>query len=154
MCMGVVNVDLHKNMIGLTSKPYVVEVEKGHIRRFAQAIGDNNPLYVDEELANGSIYEGIVAPLTFPIALTVEQNELPLELDTRRMLHGEQGFSYHRMLRPGDRLTCQMKVADIYEKEGSQGIMQFLVLDTEMKDEQGELVVVSRTNIIYRPLPV
>lgn len=30
--------------------------------------------------------------------------------------------------------------------------MQFLVMDTEMKDENGELVVISRTNIIYRAL--
>lgn len=45
-----------------------------------------------------------------------------------------------------------MKVSDVYEREGRKGPMQFLVLDTEMKDESGELVVISRTNIIYRPL--
>ncbi len=66
------------------------------------------------------------------------------------MLHGEQEFIYHRPIRAGDRLSCQMKVTDVYEKEGKNGPMQFLVMDTEMKDEEGELVVISRTNIIYR----
>lgn len=144
------NLDI--SMIGLTAKPYVVDVENGHIKRFAQAIGDDNPLYVDEQVASASQYGGLVAPLTFPIALTSDQGELPIELDVRRMLHGEQSFTYNRMLRPGDRLTCQMKIADIYEKQGSKGMMQFLVLDTEMVDEQGELVVTSRTNIVYKPL--
>lgn len=144
--------ELNKAMVGLTTKPYVVEVEKGHIRRFAQAIGDKNALYTGEDQAKESALGHLVAPLTFPIALTSEQGELPIQLDVRRMLHGEQSFIYHRMLQPGDQLTCQMRVHDFYEKEGTQGKMQFLVLDTDMNDEQGNLVVTSRMNIIYRPL--
>lgn len=144
--------DLDQSMIGLKGSVYIYEVEKGHIRSFANAIGDENPLYVDEEHAKSTAYEGLIAPPTFPIAIASENGELPIQLDERRMLHGEQEFIYYQPIRPGDRLYCQMKVSDLYERDGKSGKMQFLVLDTEMKDESGELVVISRTNIIYRSL--
>lgn len=138
---------------GLTGNHFVFEVEKRHIRQFAEAIGDFNPLYIDEEYAAKTIYGGIIAPPTFPIAIGQDSGEnLDLKLDQRRMLHGEQEFIYERPIRPGDTLYCQMKVSDVYEREGKKGPMQFVVLDTEIKDETGKLVVISRTNIIYRPL--
>lgn len=144
--------ELDKNMIGLTSEPYRFEIENRHVRQFREAIGDDHPLYQDEAYANESLYEGIIVPPTFPVAMNGEDVALPIELDHRRMLHGEQEFIYHQPIRPGDRLQCQMKISDIYDREGKSGNMQFLVLDTEMRNEAGELVCVSRMNIIYRSL--
>lgn len=144
--------DLDKSVIGLTSKEYVFEVEKRHVHQFASAIGDENLLYTVQEYARQSPYEGMIVPPTFPVAMNNGDVELPLQLDHRRMLHGEQEFLYYQPIRLGDRLHCQMKVSDLYDREGKSGKMQFLVLDTEMKDEQGELVCISRMNIIYRPL--
>lgn len=144
--------ELDKGMIGLESGESVVEVEKRHIRQFAEAIGDLNPVYIDNDYATNTPYGGIIAPPTFSVALGGDSKKLPLNLDHRRMLHGEQEFIYHRQIRLGDRLFCKTKIADIYEREGKSGPMQFLVLDTEMRDEMGELVVVSRMKIIYRQL--
>lgn len=146
--------DLDTSIIGLQGDMFVVEVEKGHIKRFAQAIGDDNPLYTDEEFAKQTPYGGLIAPPSFPIALAAGDKGIELNLDEKRMLHGEQEFIYTRPIRPGDVLHCQMKVADLYEKEGKSGKMQFLVLDTEMKDKEGNMVVVSRTNIVYRPAAI
>ncbi|WP_431810916.1 MaoC family dehydratase N-terminal domain-containing protein [Lysinibacillus sp. FW12] len=145
--------ELDQSLVGLTGPQFVFEVEKRHIRQFAEAIGDPNPLYVDEAYAKTTIYGGIIAPPSFPVAIGTDSGqEIELPLDYSRMLHGEQEFIYRRPIRPGDRLHCQMKVTDVYEKEGKNGPMQFLVMDTEMKDDEGELVVISRTNIIYRTL--
>lgn len=142
--------DLDKSVIGLTSNEYVFEVEKRHVQTFATAIGDDNPLYKDKAYAEQSAYGGLIVPPTFPVSMNTGDGKLPLELDHRRMLHGEQEFIYHKPVRPGDRLICQMKVSDLYDKEGKSGKMQFLKLDTEMKDEAGELVCISRMNIVYR----
>ncbi len=142
--------EVTKEHIGLTTERYKVDIEKGHIRRFCQAIGDTNPLFLDEQAASESAYGSLIAPLTFPVALSDETVAFPLQLDVRRMLHGEQEFIYHKPLRPEASYTAQMKVSDIYEREGKSGKMQFIVLDTEFRDDSDELVVVSRTNIIYR----
>lgn len=144
--------DLDKSIVGLSGEKFVFEVEKGHIRRFAEAIGDTNPLYVDGKYASETPYGGMIAPPTFPIAVGVDGGSIPLDLDTRRMLHGEQEFIYYQPIRPGDCLYCQMKVSDLYEREGKSGMMQFLILDTEMEDEEGKMVAISRMNIIYRKL--
>lgn len=138
--------ELDKSVIGLTGKKYIFEVEKRHIRQFAQAIGDPNPLFINEE--NG----GVIAPPTFPVAIASEGGDLPIQLDPRRMLHGEQEFIYYQSIRAGDRLHCQMKITDLYEREGKSGKMQFLVLDTEMRNPDGEMAVVSKMTIIYREL--
>lgn len=143
--------DLDNSIIGLTGPKFYFDVEKRHIRQFARAIGDDNPLYTNEEYAAQTPYGGIIAPPTFPVAVGAEGEGIKLDLDQKRMLHGEQEFIYSRPIRPGDRLVCQMKVTDLYEREGKSGKMQFLVLDTEMADEKGNMVVISRTNIIYRP---
>ena len=144
--------DLDKSIIGLSGKSFIFEVEKRHVRQFVEAIGDSNPLYLDEEYAAKTTYGGLIAPPTFPIAVASEGGELPIELDTRRMLHGEQEFIYYQSIRPGDRLHCQMKIADLYERVGKSGSMQFLVLDTEMRDGTGEMVAISQMTIVYRNL--
>lgn len=145
--------ELDRSLIGLKGEAFTFDVEKRHILQFAEAIGDDNPLYVDEEYAAKTVYGGIIAPPTFPVAIGPGSGgDIDLPLDYNRMLHGEQEFIYSRPIRLGDRLYCQMKVADVYERQGKSGKMQFLVLDTEMKDEAGEMVVISRTNIIYRSL--
>jgi acyl dehydratase len=143
--------DLDSSIIGLTGQTFTFEVEKRHIRQFALAIGDHNPLYLDEEYAAQTPYGGIIAPPTFPIVIGAEGEGIMLELDPKRMLHGEQEFIYTRPIRPGDTLISQMKVTDLYEREGKSGKMQFLVLDTEIADEGGSMVVINRMNIIYRP---
>lgn len=139
-------------MIGLTSESYTFEIENRHAKQFREAVGDDNPLYSDEAYASESLYGGVIVPPTFPVAMNDGNVSLPIELDHRRMLHGEQEFIYHQAIRPGDRLHCQMKVSDLYDREGKSGKMQFLVLDTEMKNDAGELVCISRMNIIYRSL--
>ena len=142
--------DLDKKMIGIASKPYCAVIEQEHVTRFAQAIGDANPLYSDENYAKNTAYEGITVPPTFLVALG-SNAEFPLELDYKRMLHGDQEFIYHHPVRIGDTLTCTMHVTDVYDRIGKSGTMQFLVLDTNMATADGKLVAVARNTIIYRP---
>lgn len=141
----------NKGLIGKKSAVFTFDVTLEHIAQFAKAIGDDSPLYTDEEYAKNTVHKGIIAPPTYPIAVGASATEpFDLGLDQRRMLHGEQTFLYERAIRPGDQLNCQIIVSDVYEKEGKNGLMEFIILDTEMRDETGQLVVTSRTNIVYR----
>ena len=37
--------------VGRQAAALTLDVERGHIRRFVEAVGDNNPIYVDEAAA-------------------------------------------------------------------------------------------------------
>ena len=51
--------------IGEAGDTRTLEVEKGAIRRFADAVDDPDPLYYDEEYARNSRYGSMIAPPGF-----------------------------------------------------------------------------------------
>ena len=127
-----------RSLIGRMSDEETFAVERGAIRRFAQAIGDGE----------GAHLRGDIAPPTFP---TTFRGTLPgLELDRKRILHAGEEYRYRRPLRPGDELRVVRRVEDVFEKEGSLGPMTFIVLAAEARDALGQIVYLSRTTIIYR----
>jgi acyl dehydratase len=142
---------LDRSLIGRESEPVLHEVEKGAIRRFAEALGDPNPIYVDEAAARAAGYPALVAPPTFPVALTTnERFRHSLDLGTRSILHGEQQFEYARPVLAGDRITVRSKVADVQERAGASGPMDVIVIEDEGRDEKGELVFRTRAMLILR----
>lgn len=142
---------LDRSLIGRESEPVLHDVEKNAIRRFAEALGDPNPLYQDEGAARAAGYGGLVAPPTFPLALTSnERFRHSLDLGTRSILHGEQQFEYARPIVAGDRITVVTRVADVQEKAGASGPMDVLVLEDEGRDDKGEWVFRSRATLILR----
>jgi len=52
-------------LIGKVGDIRIMEVEKGAIKRYADAVGDFNPIYWDEEYASNSRYGSIIAPPGF-----------------------------------------------------------------------------------------
>src|SRR5512136_1727850 len=129
---------LDKSLIGRQSEPTVVEVEKGAIRRFAEALGDPNPLAVDEAAARAAGYPSLVAPPTFAVTLGwSERFRHSLDLGTRSVLQGEQSFEYARPIVAGDRLTVRSRVADVQERAGASGPMDVIVIEDEARDDQG-----------------
>jgi acyl dehydratase len=142
---------LDKSLIGRESEPILHEVEKGAIRRFVDALGDPNPIYVDEEAARAAGYRALVAPPTFPAVLAMnERFRHSLDLGTRSLLHGEQQIEYGRPILAGDRLTVVSRVADVQERAGSSGPMDILVLEDEGRDPQGALVFRTRSTLVLR----
>ena len=142
---------LDKSIIGLKSRPFVNDIEKGHIRRFAEAIGDENPVYSDGEYAEKSRHGGIIAPPTFPIALRVGSNVRDgLDIDNKKILHGEMEFEYLRPLKAGDEITCRSEIVEFYTKEGKSGKMDFILTETTGVDRNGAKVYVSRSTTVIR----
>ncbi len=142
---------LDRSLIGRQSEPVVHEVEKGAIRAFAEALGDPNPIYVDEAAARAAGYPSRVAPPTFPVVLASnERFRHSLDLGTRSIIHGEQQFEYTRPIVAGDRITVRTKVADVQERAGASGPMDVLVVEDEGRDERNELVFRTRAMLILR----
>ncbi|HJQ82589.1 MAG TPA: MaoC family dehydratase N-terminal domain-containing protein, partial [Candidatus Binatia bacterium] len=117
-----------------------------HVGAFARALGDLNPLYLD----------GVMAPPTYPIAFMTQamsggmETFLELGLNFTTLVHGEQEFEYARPIRAGETLTLTGRIADIHEKTGSSGTLDFVVLETEARDDAGGPVFFSRNTLISR----
>ena len=144
---------LDKKHIGHKFNAFTTAVEAGKIRLFCKAIGEENPIHLDEAAAKKAGYRTIVAPPTFVTAVTNDDPEKGgllrlLGVDIGWILHGEQHYEYHQPIHVGDKLTCQQKVVDIYDKKG--GALWFVVSDTEVKDHAGKPVVTARGITVVR----
>lgn len=124
-------------LVGQASEPETFEVERGAIRKFAEAIGDPNPVYL----------RGDVAPPTFPTTFRVALPGLA-EIDPSHFIHGGEEYTYERPLRPGDRLTCQRRIVKAFARKGKLGHMTFVVSVLEGRDPAGELVFQGTTTLI------
>ena len=142
---------LDKNAIGRSSPPTLNEVEKGAIRRFAEALGDYNPIYYDEEYARALGYPTIVAPPTFPASFhsAADLREL-LGVGIKSLLHAEQAFEYERPILAGDRIYVSTRVADVLERQGPAGKMDVALIQDEGRDEEGNLVFKARRTLVVR----
>jgi acyl dehydratase len=142
---------LDKNAIGRSSPPTLNEVEKGAIRRFAEALGDFNPMYYDEEYARAAGYPTIVAPPTFPASFhsAADLREL-LGVSIKSLLHAEQAFEYERPIFAGDRIYVGTRVAEVLERTGPAGKLDVAVIEDEGRDEEGNLVFKARRTLVVR----
>jgi acyl dehydratase len=145
-----------KEMIGRPLSTGSATATAEHIAAFAEALGDRNPLYHDADAARRGPFGVIVAPPTYPIAFMTQamsdgmETFVQLGLNFMTLVHGEQEFEYFRPIRAGERITLSGRIADVYEKSGSSGTLDFVVLETEGRDVQGERVFVSRNTLISR----
>jgi acyl dehydratase len=129
---------LSRDLVGRESEVVLFEVERGAIRKFAEAVQDQTP----------ACLRGDVAPPTFPTTFRIT---IPgLTYDLARILHGAQEYRYERPLRAGDRVRCRVRVADVYERKGRFGEMTFLILAMDGTDESGSPVFSGTTTAILR----
>ena len=145
-----------KEMIGRVLSTGSATVGAENVAEFARALGDPNPLYVDAASARSGPFGTLVAPPTYPIAFMTQamaggmETFLELGLNFMTLVHGEQEFEYARPIRTGETLTLTGRIADVYEKTGSSGTLDFVVLETEARDAGGGLVFFSRNTLISR----
>lgn len=144
---------LDRGKIGYPFESFVVAVEAGRLAFFAQAIGEDNPIYSDEGAATAAGYRGILAPPTYPMVLDTGGTSLKelfsvLNLDMSRILHGSQSFEYFETIHAGDRITIEATIRDIYDKK--QGALEFIVLENKYINQAGSLVAKSEYTLVYR----
>jgi acyl dehydratase len=129
------------------SEPY--EVSRVKIREFADAIGDPNPIYRDQDAAKAAGYPDVIAPPTFPIVIALTVNALTdpeLGLNFAMVVHGEQRFEHRRPLRAGDVVTTESTIAGIR----SIGRNERLDIQTVIKTIEGEHVCTAHNVLIER----
>ena len=150
-------------------------VEASHIMMFARAVADDNPIYRDADYAKTTEVGHIIAPPTFPRAVSQFDPEYPMRprigqkwfgsgknptgLDgpapSSGGLHAEQHFEYHKPLKPGDQLTITQRDGETWERESKRaGKLTFRERIQEYRNQDGELVITSRAVSVRTERPV
>ena len=139
-----------KKQIGMESESRTAEIERGAIRRFAEAVGDSNPVFNDEAAARHTPFGGMIAPPTFCRSISAAIPDIKLNMPQFRGLDGGSEWEYFEPIRAGDRITVVSKVADLRESAGKLGPMVFITIETSYTNQFGQLCAVQRaTGIRY-----
>ncbi|PKN53683.1 MAG: MaoC family dehydratase [Deltaproteobacteria bacterium HGW-Deltaproteobacteria-13] len=149
-----------KSKLGMEFPVYTFTIEKDKIVEFAIAISQKdsreeiNPIYYDEEAAKKAGYQGIPAPPTFATSSffwtgggligTVKT----LGIDLNKLLDREEEYEYYGSIYAGDVITRKMKVVDMYRKGKGKRTIDVTVLETELINQRGELVVKYRSTLM------
>tara|TARA_B100000749_G_C18407603_1_gene457638 strand:+ start:965 stop:1438 length:474 start_codon:yes stop_codon:yes gene_type:complete len=138
-----------QNAIGIESYPQAYDVEKGAIRKFAEAIEDQNPIYTDEKKACESGYLGIIAPPTFLRSMEPGTVKSPIRIPYTEMLDGGSEWEYFEPVHVGDQITVTSKIADLKESTGKLGPMLFKTDETKYINQLNQIVARQTNTLIY-----
>jgi acyl dehydratase len=160
-----------KQFIGKPAGSSIFEVEKEPIRRFADSVGDENPLYWDEEYAKKSRYGSIIAPPGFISSPWYagravkwgKKEPMPAELSGRgelmgvlfkagywRVLDGGIEYEFFEPVKADDTIKAASIIKDVIEREGKTGKMAFLITETTYTNQKGQVVAKARQTSIHR----
>ena len=150
------------------------EVSTSEIRRFAQAVFDDNRIFYDDEAARKSRFGGRVGPGTF--SMHVLRSNIPFVDDALRWanandemhrvavteglplpekweglyhFHAGDDMEFLGLSHVGDRITAHPYLKDIYEKSGRNGALAFYVVRTDWKNQRGETVASHDMNLVW-----
>jgi uncharacterized protein len=145
-------------------------VNAAMIRHWCEAMGDENPTYLDQSLAAASVHGGIVAPPTMLQAWVMRNTSKDVGRQDNPFGHlldylDSIGFTsvvgtnseqtYERYLRPGDRVMMRTTIDDVSpEKTTGLGTGHFVTTLQSYFDADDELVGTMRFRIFkFRPTP-
>jgi len=144
-----------RELIGVTLDTSIFKVEEGAIQRYAQAIGDPNPLYNDADFASKSKYGRLIAPPGFtgwPVKAGRPTEKLFAFLTKAgappRILDGGIGFEFIEPIGAGDVLTATIKIAKVTERETRLGKTMFSTAEVTFVNQKGNVALKSWATII------
>lgn len=144
---------IDRKWIGHEYPPSALPIERGRLRFFAKAIGETDPVYTDEAAARAAGYDDLPAPPTFVFAAELDSGVIErvlrdLGIPLARLLHGEQGFTYHRTACAGDTVTVTSRITEIYDRKN--GALEFVVKTSRAVDQHDRLVAELRSVLVCR----
>jgi acyl dehydratase len=149
-CIDCRAVPVNQSAIGKTYPPFEYEVGKEKIREYAQAVGEDNPVYFDRERAKAEGFRDVPAPPMFAVvyssgSLAPALFDPDVGINFAMMVHGSQEFVWGEPVCAGDVITTETSVKDISEKGG----MGFYVFESVSRNQNGDEVVCGTwTNIV------
>jgi len=146
-------VDYDESVIGVEHRLGSFTVTDAAIDAYCEALGETNPLYLDEDFASGTGYGGRIAPpLIFTTANFRGTGADPqVDFGNARFLGGER-IEVLEPMRPGDTITAYGQVTEVYEKTGRSGKMVFVVRRTRYENQNGRDVALVDSSMVHREI--
>ena len=159
-----------KQFIGQSVDTSIFEIEKEPIRRFADAVGDANPLYWDEAYAKNTRYGAIIAPPGFLSSLWFSGRSVkwgPKERPTEslgppalmealakggytKILDTGIDYEFYGAVKAGQTVKAVSVVTKIMERSANEGKVVFLVTETTYSLEDGSPVAKARSMTVHQ----
>ncbi|MGY9048406.1 hypothetical protein P775_24735 [Puniceibacterium antarcticum] len=145
--------------------PAQEEVSAVAIRYFAIAVGDTDPVYVDDAAAMAQGYPSRIAPPTFVVETgqyagnTPNDNGyVPHEWDWPegfRTIRGGQDYTFTRPVLPSDRISVRYRLESVEEKSSRDGRGQLLAISmAEYVDAAGAIIATNRELFFLQPMEI
>lgn len=137
--------------------PVTVVIDRREAQRYAYAVGDENPIYFDEEAAQAAGYRTLVAPPTYVTHAVVQPRSADelrtdglyrsgagVRLAVSRVMFGGEEWDFAEPVCVGDEITATSRLAALDQKEGSKGPFVRQVRETTFVNQFGAEVARSR----------
>jgi acyl dehydratase len=107
-----------RKLVGVWLRRYTkaLIVSKDHIRQYAHSIGDDNPLFCDEEYAKKTKWGGVIAPPTY--LYMSDSTIVAPGLRGIQWIYSGTDWEWFHPVRPGDTVTSRVRMYDATEHHG------------------------------------
>ena len=129
--------------------PYSVGREK--IREFAEAVGADDVVHVNQVQARARGYRDVIAPPTFAVVIAQQcERQFIVDpeagIDFNRLVHGEQRFVHHRPITAGDEIVGVLTIDSVKSAGGNS----MVTTRTELSTVEGEPVCTATSTVVIR----
>ncbi len=146
--------EVSSDHVGAYTKRIETEVSARYAMNYAASVGDNNPIYFDDTRESGIVATPLYSvALTWPFSGDFLNNwvaesfphPFPYQI-MERQVHFSETLIWHRVMRPGDKLYIQGRIAAILpHRAGTQLVVRY---DAENSD--GEAVFTEYIGALLR----
>jgi|TARA_B100001750_G_scaffold241619_1_gene253454 acyl dehydratase len=141
--------DEMRKFINLKTKPKIYNVDRHSVERFAEAIGDDNPIYFNETYAKKTM-GGLIAPPTYVRLLRPNKLEKEFPEPFSNLVDGGSSYNFYEHIYVGDKISVVSKLKDLFIKTGKIGDMLFKLTLISYTNQKKILVTTQEvTTITY-----
>jgi acyl dehydratase len=153
--------DAVRAWIGRATEPMELPeaIAPGDVRRYVEATGETNPLWLDDDVARKAGFRGRVVPPMMVAGLTWRLGErgrmhlqIPLPAEFSDVRNAGHEIEWFDAVYIGDRLTLQQRITAIEARSGKRGIGVYVTRETEFRRAGDERVLaIVRQTTLRRP---
>jgi 3-methylfumaryl-CoA hydratase len=127
------------SLLNVDFGPEVYEIEKGMLKKFAEAIEDPDPRWLEE------------APPTFAAALvpTALLHKLfNADIPLKRLLNGSSELENYKPIKAGDVISVTARLTRLRQMSGASGPTLFMFTEVTYTNQRGEVVIKGKNTYI------